>query len=360
MNSDHITDSILSKFNIPKDNYSLVSNTTGLINKSFAVINSDGLPVYFLQEIDKGIFKNIEGLMSNICLIISHFQSFEEPQAHIEFIYTSSNKSYLKTNEGSYWRLYKYCPGKSYDNAENNEMAAVAGKSYGKFLMALETLNVKKIAVTIPKFHNINFRYNQFKDSIKNADQNRIVKSQEQVDLVGMDIQLWVDYYNELVEQCTLQVTHNDTKMNNLIFSNSGDAVVVDYDTIMPGYIALDYGDSVRTICSTTAEDAIDLDEIDYDLSMIRSFSLSFIEALNLNKKSLDLEFLARATCYMPFLMGLRMLTDYLNNDVYYSTDYPGHNLDRAKNQFTLYRKGMELLPQIDSIVTLKNQLERS
>ena len=173
-----------------------------------------------------------------------------------------------------------------------------------------------------------------------------------------MDIELWVEYYSELCKQCPLQVTHNDTKMNNLIFSNSGDAVVVDYDTIMPGYIALDYGDSVRTICSTTAEDSIDLDEIGYDLSMIRSFSHSFIKALNLNKKSQDLDFLARATCFMPFLMGLRMLTDYLNNDIYYSTNYSDHNLDRAKNQFTLYRKGMALLPQINTLISSKNQQE--
>jgi hypothetical protein len=358
MNTDHLKDFILSQFDIPKDSYSLVANKTGLINKSFSVIDSAGQPVYFLQEIDKKVFKDIEGLMSNIRLITTHFRKLEHPPAHLEFINTTSNQSYLKTNKGSYWRLYTYCPGKSYDIAENKEMAAVAGTAFGEFLRAIETIDVKKLAVTIPNFHNINFRYAQFIDSTKNADQSRLVKSEELIELVDMDIKLWIDFYNELGDRCTLQPTHNDTKLNNLIISDTEPAVVVDYDTIMPGYIALDYGDAVRTICSTTAEDSIDLDEIGYDLSMIRSFSLSFIKALNLNNKSQDLDFLARAICFMPFLMGLRMLTDYLNNDIYYSTNYANHNLDRAKNQITLYRKGMTLLPQINSLISIKNQQE--
>jgi thiamine kinase-like enzyme len=161
------------------------------------------------------------------------------------------------------------------------------------------------------------------------------------------------DIYHHIINTCPVRATHNDTKLGNLLFDdlNKG-IVVVDYDTFMPGYLPLDFGDTIRSLCSTTDEDDPDLVNTRFDLMIFQSFATTFIEELKGSITEAEINSFPLAVPYMPFLMGLRMLTDYLNNDIYYRIQYEEHNFDRASNQLKLYSSGTEQQKDIDKIVT--------
>jgi Ser/Thr protein kinase RdoA (MazF antagonist) len=342
---------ILAAFAIEPGDYSFQNNKHGLINKSYKVTDATGQGCYFLQKIDHGVFKNVEGLMNNIAVTVAHLGN-KKTIPYLELIPLQNQERYLYTDGASYWRLYRYVMGKTYLRAENPGLAAEAGKAFGQFLGALADLDSIKLIETIPRFHDIFLRHEQFIAAKAGASEERLVQAEESIKIVEGEINRLKDYYEELIQVATKRITHNDAKLSNLLFDKDNKAkVVVDYDTLMPGYQALDYGDAVRTICSSTVEDSDDLANTFYNEMLIQVFTENFVTSLGPVLSEQERALLPMAACYMPFIMGLRMLTDYLNNDIYYSTEYPEHNLVRARNQFTVYMNGLKLQPQINNIV---------
>ena len=348
-----IPDLILPQFNIPQGEYELHPVEHGLINKSYAVIDkATKRKRYFLQQVDHNAFPDIEGIMHNIGVVSNHFKGLTDAPAHLATMDTHSGANFYKSAEGEYWRLYDYVVGDTYLRADNNQIAAAAGRMFGVFLKVLQGIDVSLMRNTIPGFHDIDLRYNQFKESLVSAEKARKDKAALLISLVKDNIEYVKEIYHEIISSCDARVTHNDTKLSNLLFDDQQRGIcVVDYDTIMPGYWPLDFGDSVRTICSTTVEDDTDLQRTFFDLDIYRAFTSNFILALKGSITQSELSMLARTVAYMPFLMGLRMLTDYLNNDIYYTTQYDQHNFDRASNQITLYMSGVNLLDEMNNIV---------
>ena len=343
---------VLSAFDIRPDDYICISEKNGLINKSYKVKDSSGTNRYFLQQIDHDIFKDVIGLMKNIEQTINHLQKTNDV-AHLNLIALKENNGYLYLDSSSYWRLYEFVPGKTYFRATNERMALEAGKGYGDFLKAIAGLNHEDYVETIPRFHDLVLRLEQFEASHKNASKERLETAKDQLSFVDSERRQLQDYYEELVAISRKQVTHNDTKLSNLLFDDDSKAkLVVDYDTLMPGYYALDYGDSIRTLCSTTEEDSDEIETTEYIAEFIEAFTQEFLKRISGELNDKELQLFPMAICYMPFLMGLRMLTDYLNNDVYYSTSYPEHNLVRAKNQFALYASGVSFQDHLNNIVS--------
>jgi phosphotransferase family enzyme len=348
-----ISGEILANFIIPQHKYELHAVTHGLINKSYIVseVNS-GEKAYFLQQIDHHVFADVEGIMHNIDIVVRHFKDLADVPKHLITQQTKSEDNYYKSATGEYWRLYDFVEGITYPIAENEQIAAEAGKMFGGFLSALGGINPSSMIITIPQFHDIEFRYSQFKESLVDASPDRKAKASNLIDTVNANIDYVIDIYREIVESCPTRVTHNDTKLSNLLFDEQQKGIcVVDYDTLMPGSWPLDYGDAVRTICSTTVEDDQDLVNTAINLDLCAAFTRNFLGKLATSMTTKEIALLAKTAPYMSFLMGLRMLTDYLNNDVYYATQHEQHNFDRASNQFTLFKNGVSQQEKLHSIV---------
>jgi hypothetical protein len=351
---------VLGEFDIPQLDFILHPIKHGLINKSYEVIEiSTKQKLYFLQQIDQNAFNDIEGIMHNIGVVSNHFNSWPEAPGHLITQQTKSCANYYKSGAGEYWRLYNYVEGKTYYRAENEQIAGEAGKMFGEFLNALQGIDIALMQTTIPGFHDIDLRYEQFNKSLTTAKPPRKDKAKTLIRLVRENIMYVKDIYHEIINTCPAKITHNDTKLSNLLFDDQQKGIcVVDYDTLMPGYLPLDFGDSVRTICSTTVEDDTNLAGTYHDIEIFKLFTLKFIGGLAETCTRAEINLFAKAVPYMPFLMGLRMLTDYLNNDVYYSTQYEQHNFDRASNQLALFISGAAQLDEMNNIVhkTLINQ----
>ena len=344
---------ILAEFNIPRHTYELLPVAHGLINKSYLVIeDASATAQYFLQQIDHHAFNDIEGIMHNIGVVTDYFKDRPKPLGYLTTIMTNTGDNYYKSTKGEYWRLYNYVAGNTYYRAENENLAAEAGKMFGEFQNALDGIEINLIKETIPRFHDIDLRYEQFLASIAGASASRKKHAASLIDLVKEHIDYVKRIYHDTVSSCPLRVTHNDTKLSNLMFDDHDEGLcVVDYDTLMPGFLPLDFGDSVRTICSTTVEDDKNIADTYFDLTIYKAFTISFITAMRGSITAAELQMLPRTAAYMPFLMGLRMLTDYLNDDVYYTIQYKQHNYDRALNQMTLFISGIDLLDEMNNIV---------
>ena len=344
---------VLPYFDIPDGDYQLGPVSHGLINQSFKVIDrASGKPVFFLQQIDHHIFKDVAGLMHNIELVTAHFSKLPDPPRFLQTINSRSGKNFYRSPAGNYWRLYHYITGKTYARAENHQLAAAAGHMFGEFLAALTGLDTTRMAVTIPRFHDINWRYEQFKESLAGAGSSRLTKAARLINQVEENIDQVQQIYHDITRACPVRVVHNDTKLSNLLFDEQQHGIcVVDYDTLMPGYLPFDFGDAIRSLASTTVEDDKDIENTCFDTAVFTAFTSPFARALGQAITAAEMSRLAVSVPYMPFLMGLRMLTDYLNNDVYYTTNYKEHNYHRAANQLALYSSGMALLPEMNKIV---------
>ena len=212
---------------------------------------------------------------------------------------------------------------------------------FGKFTNDLSALAPEKIQTVIPNFHHMTKRLDQLEMAFKNANSERLRASKSLLE--------FIDKHKE--KMCTLdklfsknklkqRITHNDTKFNNVLFdSNLKGLCVIDLDTVMPGYLHYDFGDGLRTAVSTAEEDETDLSKITFDLFKLEAYTKGYLESTRTILNDTEKETLSLSVAIMPFIMGVRFLTDYLNNDKYYKIKYPHHNLDRSKAQLHWQRR---------------------
>ena len=190
----------------------------------------------------------------------------------------------------------------------------------------------------------MSFRFSEFKFALQLASKERLFKAKPYVDFV-IDSKEEMHIIQTLKNSGAIKtrVTHNDTKISNILFNKKGKGIcVIDTDTVMPGIVHYDFGDAIRTICNTAAEDEINLDLVEFNAEYYNAYYNGFISKMKPLLSDLELKHLPLGAKTMIFIMGLRFLTDYLNNDVYYKTKYADHNLDRAKNQFKLIKSFSE------------------
>ena len=185
------------------------------------------------------------------------------------------------------------------------------------------------------------FRFQEFENSLKIASQKRKEKAKKWIDFaLSKKEEMMVLEAAIIQKEIPFRVTHNDTKIANILFDKNKNAIcMIDLDTVMKGVIHFDYGDALRTICNTAKEDEMDTNKIDFNFDYFRNYTTGFLESMVGSISKNELKFLPVSIKIMTFIMGLRFLTDYLNNDMYYKTSYKEHNFDRAKNQFTFVKK---------------------
>ena len=342
---------ICKQFKIESEVISISELNSGFINDTYLVKTSS--ENYVLQRISTVVFKDVKNVIGNKVLISEHLSKSKSIYKIVRFIKTLSGAAYFKGEDSSYWNLMTYISDSvTHDVATSALLVEEAGKLYGDFIIQAADLDMNKLVETLPDFHSIPLRYRQFDEALKNAKEKAKSKAKDEIEFI-------IKSREEMHELSQLKdnnafpirVTHNDAKLGNILFDkNDKGLAVIDLDTVMPGIVAFDFGDSIRSICTTTAEDDTNLEATRINLEFYEAFCKGFAATTKHILTPTEIKHLPLGAKTITFIMGLRILTDYLNGNVYYKVDYETHNLIRAKNQFQLVKsiqKNYQTLKQI-------------
>ncbi|MBN2237775.1 MAG: aminoglycoside phosphotransferase family protein [Bacteroidales bacterium] len=320
---------------------------SGHINTTYRILTKEkNQPDFVLQKINSSVFKKIPQLIQNKVLVTEFLKAkASSGQTIIQFIPCKSGNFYFYEPDLGYWNLSTYLPNSNvFLKAPNTAIAMEAGKLFGSFFYDLNDFDADKLFETIPMFHDMEYRLDLFNQAVNQADQSRVESAGSCISAIEKNQQNML-VLNRLRNNGTLplRVTHNDTKLSNALFTEEDKGLaVIDLDTLMPGLVHYDFGDSVRTICSSAEEDEKDLSKVYFLAENFSAFTTGFLSACGSILSKEEKRNLVLGAKYMVFIMGLRFLTDYLNFDTYFTIRYPEHNLVRAKNQFALL-KSMQL-----------------
>ncbi len=329
----------------------------GHINDTYIVHSK---PNYILQRINKRVFTNPPAVMENIQGVTEFLRkkieaSGGDPEREtLNLIYTTDGKPYYLHTDGEYYRVYKFIDrAKSYDAVENPMQLYHAAKAFGKFQNMLADYPAEKLHETIVDFHNTKVRFANFKKAVDDNLAGRADEVQPEIKFV-LDREADCSVIVDALANGTipLRVTHNDTKLNNVMLDEvTGEGVcVIDLDTVMPGSLLYDYGDALRFGGSSGAEDEPDLSKIWFDIEKFEYFTRGFIEELP-SITNAELALLPFSIKLMTYECGSRFLADYLNGDIYFKTHYPNHNLDRCRTQFKLVADIESKMDELNAIV---------
>ncbi len=296
---------------------------------------------YILQRVNGNVFKKPKEVMKNILNVTSFLRNkTDNPAGVMSLVETVNGKPYFIDEEGTCWRIYTFVENSvCLEAAETPEDFYNSALAFGQFQNQLTDFPVEKLYETIPDFHNTPKRFGDFLEAV-NADAcGRAEGVLEEIEFVKarrdfMDVLYDANKKGEL----PVRVTHNDTKINNVMLSadTKEPLCVIDLDTIMPGFSVNDFGDSIRFGASTAAEDEKDLGKVWLDLDLFEAYTKGFLEGCaGLLEKS-EIMLMPEGAKMMTLECGMRFLTDYLSGDTYFKTKYPEHNLVRARTQFKL------------------------
>jgi len=328
----------------------------GHINDTFLAITKEGKAKYILQRINHHIFKNVDRLQNNIYIVTSHIReklmASEEPDIErkvLTFLPTKDNK-YYHFDGDSYWRLCLYIPNSRTYEEVNPEFSFEAGKAFGRFQSMLSDLPEDALSETIPNFHNMEFRLQQFKEAIDANVADRLDETREMVDAL-LDRSETYCIQERLHREGKLKkrINHCDTKVNNILFDEDGKVLcVIDLDTVMPGFVLSDIGDFIRTACNTGAEDDENLDRIQVNMDIFKAYTYGYMETAKNFLSPLEIKLLPYGGRLLTYMQTVRFLTDYLNGDTYYKIHSPKHNWQRSQAQFKFLRELENKAPEMD------------
>ena len=330
---------VLARFQLDAPAVSCERYGCGHINETYLVVTESGRR-YILQKISNRAFPDVAGLQENIAAVTEflHTQT-SDPYGALTLIPTDEGKAYLHWAENSDWRVYDFIEGavclQKPETAEDFYQSAIA---FGTFQQQLAGFPAHTLHETIKNFHNTPDRYRIFKEVLAKDVMGRAKDVQPEIDFVLAHEEVGGRLMGLLKEgKLPLRVTHNDTKLNNVMLSESErkPMCVIDLDTTMPGLSAYDFGDSIRFGAATAAEDETDLSKMEMDLDMFRIFTRGFLTACP-GLTAEERKALPLGAMTMTLECGVRFLTDYLDGDHYFGIHRPEHNLDRCRTQFKL------------------------
>lgn len=331
---------IISKFDFGSPVTSCSQFGNGHINWTYRVETQNG-GLYVLQRINTYVFRDPVGLMQNIELLTNFMRKKEsDPRKVLELVPAKNGKTFIVTDDDEYWRVYVFVKDSvCYDQAETPELFKESGRAFGNFQNMLADFPVSELIETIPDFHNTPARYAAFEKAVSEDSAKRVSGAAADIDNYLSE----KDFASFLLDKAAdgeipMRVTHNDTKINNVLFDrNTNKALcVVDLDTTMPGFAAMDFGDCIRYAGNNAAEDEQDLDKVFVRMDLFQTFAEGFLGVCGKNLSRAELILCPEAAKLITLETGLRFLTDYLQGDVYFHTAYPEHNLVRARTQFKL------------------------
>lgn len=310
----------------------------GHINSTFKINTSTGAE-YILQRINKYVFKDPVRLMGNISAVTEYLRErVTDPRMALHFIPAFDGKFYHVDEQGEFWRMHEFVGGFCLDTPETKEDFYQSALAFGRFQSMLAQFPADTLYETIPEFHNTIDRYRQFKEAIAKDPCGRLAGVKAEVDFLLEREELGGTLQRMRQSgELPLRVTHNDTKLNNVLLDQETrkSLCVLDLDTVMPGLSLYDYGDSIRFGAATAAEDEKDLSKMNMDLELFAVYTKGYMEACpTLTDK--EVEMMPMGALLMTLECGMRFLTDYIDGDHYFRTAYPEHNLDRARTQLKL------------------------
>ena len=309
---------------------------------------------YILQKINNYVFKDPVRLMENIVAVTSFLREKDpDPNHALHFLPTKDGKYCHLDEAGQYWRAYRFVPGFSLDAPESDEDFYQSALAFGRFQGLLADFPAHTLFETLPDFHNTPDRYRQFKASVAADVMGRAHEVQPEIAFVLEREEICSTLQNMRQDGLLpLRVTHNDTKLNNVLLSweDRTGMCVLDLDTVMPGLSAHDFGDSIRFGAATAVEDEKDLRKMTLDLNRFEVFTRGFLTAATALTDA-EVAMLPMGALTMTMEVGLRFLKDYLDGDVYFRTAYPGHNLVRCRTQFKLAQDMQDKWDDMNRIV---------
>jgi len=360
--TDHQLSDLISKFDIDAEIASVKPFGSGHINDTYRVFNTDADGHdYLLQRVNHYVFKNVPHLMGNLVRVTEHLKQKlpslskdELERSVLTVIETREHYPYYLDGDGNYWRMFYFLKGtKSYDQVTTAKQAFEGGHAFGTFQALLSDLDAGKIKDTIPNFHNIEYRLNYLHNAARADKKNR-------VQYVAGELAFIQQHANEMSEIMRLgkagilplRIVHNDTKFNNVLLDSEDKAqCVIDLDTVMPGYVAYDFGDSIRSIINTTAEDEADTDMISLNIPLFEAYAKGYLKAAAGFITDEEINSLIKGVLLLPYIQAVRFLSDYLEGDVYFKIHSPEHNLQRTKAQLTLVKKLLVAKEKLEEII---------
>lgn len=333
---------------------------SGHINKTYIVIcNDNGAEhKYVLQQVNDNVFKNVDELMNNVFAVTSYLQDViranggNPDRETLHYIKTLDGEKCFLSEDNSFFRSYIFVADSvSYNIVDSADVFKSSGVAFGRFQRMLDGFDASTLAETIPHFHDTVWRYeNEFLPAISNDASSRL-------DTCIKEVEAYKSYADEMGRLTSLnlplRVTHNDTKLNNVMFdSHTNECVcVIDLDTVMPGLALYDFGDSIRFGASTALEDEADLTKVEMNLDYFKAYAEGFLSEAGSALTQEEKDNLAFSAKLMTLECGMRFLTDYINGDTYFRTAYPEHNLVRARNQLKLVQDMDKKMPVMEQII---------
>ena len=334
-----MTEKVLQAFQLDAAPVSCERYGFGHINVTYLVVTESGRR-YILQKINNNIFKDVPGLMGNIAAVTKYLRTIiSDPRGVLTLVPTTDGADYLEFKDGSFWRVYDFVEQslclQAPESADDFYQSAVA---FGTFQQQLKDFPAETLCEVIPNFHNTVDRYRIFKEALAADLCGRAASVKAEIDFALAREEEAGTLVNMLAEgKLPLRVTHNDTKLNNVMLDEATrkPLCVIDLDTTMPGLSLYDFGDSIRFGAATAAEDEKDLSKMVMDINLFETYTKGFLSACpGLTENERDM--LPMGAKLMTLECGVRFLTDYLSGDTYFRTHYEGQNLDRCRTQFKL------------------------
>ncbi|MBQ7793249.1 MAG: aminoglycoside phosphotransferase family protein [Clostridia bacterium] len=331
---------VVRKFSVDVD---IAPYGNGHINDTYV---ADSTPRYILQRINSNVFKNPSQVMENILNVTEHLRKKiienggDENRETLRVIKTVDGKNFYEADDGSVFRMFNFIENAvSYDAVENPNQLLEAARAFGKFQNMLADFPANKLYETIPDFHDTRKRFENLRRAVEADKVGRLSSVKEEVEFAfarEAEVGTIVDAIAD--GSVPLRVTHNDTKLNNVMLDEkTGEGVcVIDLDTVMPGSLLYDYGDALRFGASTGAEDEVDLSKIEFSLELFEAFTKGFLGEVGSKLTPRERELLPFGAKIMTYECGIRFLTDYLEGDTYFKIHREHHNLDRCRTQFKL------------------------
>ena len=354
---------VLDNFKIDGTLISVAPYGFGHINSTYlAVYENDEKPErYILQKINTKLFKSVDELMSNIALVTDFNRERivkrggNPDRESLTVIKTKGGESYYRREDGECFRVFIFIENTvAYQTVTKPKDFYYSAIAFGSFSNLLAEFDASKLYEILPNFHNTKVRYQNFLAALEKDEFDRAKDCQQEIEF----IKAREHYYSKIVDllesgKMPLKVTHNDTKLNNVLLDDkTGEPVaVIDLDTIMPGSLCYDFGDSIRFGCNPCDEDEKDLSKVNFRLDLYETYLKGYLEAVGERITDIEKENLAFGSILMTIECGMRFLTDYLSGDTYFRTHRPGQNLDRARTQLKLVSDMEKILDQMNALI---------
>ena len=346
---------IAQQFAIECDILSIEPLGEGFINDTYVVKTAGSAPDYILQRKNHNVFPDVPGMMDNILAVTEHIKrKVADPMRETLTVIRSKDGKLYVESEGNFWAVCIFIPDTAtYDRADSPELAYQGGLGIGRFQALLSDFD-KPLNETIKGFHNIRWRFEQWDAMLKADPMGRVKELATEIEWIESRREQMMNFW-ALVEDGTIptHVTHNDTKISNILFDKPTGKVLcaIDLDTVMSSTSLNDFGDAIRSYANTGAEDDENLDNVEMSLEMFRAYAEGYLSEQRATMSASELEWLAFSAIYITFEQVLRFLMDYMDGEKYWKTAYTGHTLVRTHAQYKLLQSMERQYAQMQAII---------